>query len=158
MDVEIAKIETIDDNNIVAYINTMDIVKGYPITIPIAALDTRKAIYDVGHDSDALETIVREHAIHLHPFVHDLDIDPAPDPTCEWLDWKKENPKPEPLKRKSKKAVDQFGGLHDDITVSYSEEAKTQRNKILFKFKNRPGLSKDERLKLRALALKEIPK
>lgn len=130
------------------------IMDGWPVTIPAAAIDTRKAVYGIESDDEALEAILREQGMALHSLVHNLDtrVIRELDNSCEYLDWKESQGQVEEMQPQGQKMLHAFGGTHDAIDVSYSAEAKKQRDAILKQHADRASLPDRRVVLLEALA------
>lgn len=75
-----------------------------PVAVPLPALADRMAVYGLDSEEEALNAILREHAVRLgHAEPHSED-------------------------RRGR-----MGGLHPNVTVAHSADAKGQRDKLLRK-------------------------
>lgn len=130
-----------DPNTLIAVVN-VDGLPGetHPISIPIAALDTRKAIYDLSSDEEALAAIVREVGFSLNEAMHDSKrkelMRPVEDGQGNKLDYTNQ-PLPKKLKPQGKERFHHLGGLHSEIKTSVHTDAKSDHEKLMTKLKKR---------------------
>jgi len=155
VNIKVTNIELNDEGQITVYFDALNLLKDVPVTIPVQALETRKAIYDHDHDHEALDSLIRETAVALSHNIYDLDIDRLKeiDPDCEYIAWRK-NVKKKVLTPQGEEALHHFGGLHDEVTIEYSSEAEQKLHPTLKSTKkHRRTLTRQEKTKWRRKAL-----
>jgi hypothetical protein len=121
-----------DGTSIVAVYDTLNLVKDQEQFIPYEAIATRKVMYELSEDWDALTAIIKEGAFQLNQYIFDLNIQQIreADPDCEYIAWSKEQPR-EVLQPQGAAERDHYGGLHDEIIVNYSSQARQNGNELL---------------------------